>query len=153
MWQYVIILILSTGIANAQNIIDTMANNNQDTIVYGEALNADGTENQVLLEQPKNAPNPLGNPIVSPSSFPQKTDGRIQDAGNPIKPTNGIILQNSPQNPKISEMSPQQMDSEIQNKLYQEGNRVYDIQSYPASDLQTINQNGQDNAVTNYPAY
>ena len=38
-------------------------------------------------------------------------------------------------------------------KLYEEGNRIYDLQSYPIDDFDYINKNGQDNAVTDYPAY
>ena len=45
------------------------------------------------------------------------------------------------------------MNNEIQNKLYEEGNRIYDLQSYPIDDFDYINKNGQDNAVTDYPAY
>ena len=50
-------------------------------------------------------------------------------------------------------MSPQEMNNEIQNKLYEEGNRVYDVQSYPIKDINELGENGQDNAITNYPAY
>ena len=142
--------------ANAEEIISTMSYPGDETIVYGEAENKNGTVNEVLLEQPKNAPNPLGDPIpdyVSPQPLRrgQKAEvaPQIPNLSTPPKDIEEI----SPQNPQISEMSPQEMNNEIQNKLYEEGDRVYDIQSYPIKDINELGENGQDNAITNYPAY
>ena len=155
MWKYVFICLLSVGAAEAQEIIESTAQSGQDTVIFGAATNADGTQNEVLLEQPENAPNPLGNPIIPPPNLPANNGlPQVGGARRAVLPQiEPATVQNSMQNPDISDMTPQQMNNEIQNKLYQEGNRVYDVQSYPAQDLQTINQNGQDNAVTNYPAY
>ena len=152
MWKYIFVGLLILSNANAQEIIGSMAQSGQDTMVFGAAENADGTQNEFFLEQPENAPNPLGNPIVITPSLPKNNPLPI--AASTVAPQiKNATVQISPQNPQVSDMTPQQMNNEIQNKLYQEGNRVYDVQSYPAQDLQTINQNGQDNAVTNYPAY
>lgn len=151
MWQYLLLTGLTAFSANAQDVIETLADKNDETMIFGEAQNANGTMNEVVVEQPQNAKNPLGNPIPenvrAPAFSPADT---VQSRTLPQ--TNGIE-QNSIQNPSDSQMTPQQMNNEIQNRLYQEGNRVYDVQSYPADDLKTINKNGQDAAVTNYPAY
>ena len=149
MWQYILLTGLTAFAANAQDIIETLADENTETVVLGEAHNPNGTLNEVLIEQPKNSDNPLGNPIPD--------DNMVQNAQSNQSVINlpqvNEVSQFSPQDPADSQMTPQQMNNEIQNKLYQEGNRVYDVQSYPAGDLETINQNGQDEAVTNYPAY
>ena len=142
--------------ANAEEIISTMSSPDDETIVYGEAQNPNGTFNEVLLEQPKNAPNPLGDPIPDYVSSQPLRRGQKSEVTPKIPDT--VTLPNaveeiSPQNPKISEMSPQEMNNEIQNKLYEEGNRVYDVQSYPIKDINELGENGQDNAITNYPAY
>ena len=142
--------------ANAEEIISTMSSPSEETIIYGEAENKNGTFNEVLLEQPKNAPNPLGDPI--PYYVQQQPLRRGQKSEVTPKIPDTVTLPNaveeiSPQNPKISEMSPQEMNNEIQNKLYEEGNRVYDVQSYPIKDINELGENGQDNAITNYPAY
>ncbi len=142
--------------ANAEEIISTMSSPDDETIVYGEAQNPNGTFNEVLLEQPKNAPNPLGNPIpdyVQPQPLRRGQKSEVTPKVSNLNTSPKTIEEISPQNPQISEMSPQEMDNEIQNKLYEEGNRVYDIQSYPIKDMNELGENGQDNAITNYPAY
>lgn len=154
MLQYIFLAGLTAFAANAQDIIDTLATENSETMVFGEAKNADGTLNEVLVEQPQNAANPLGAPIPDYSDNAMQNNKAVvmqPPINNQHMPTG--VLQDSEQNPADSQMTPAQMNNEIQNKLYQEGNRIYDVQSYPADDLKTINQNGQDEAVTNYPAY
>ncbi len=151
MWQYLLLAGFTAFSANAQDVIETLANENSETVVFGEAQNANGSVNEVLLEQPQNAGNPLGDPI--PDYVPQTNNQQIIHAqATPLQDISGVS-QVSEQNPSDSQMTPAQMNNEIQNKLYQEGNRIYDVQSYPASDLETINKNGQDEAITNYPAY
>ena len=151
MWQYMFMAGILAASANAQDIIDTLATEDGETMVFGEAHNANGTVNEVVLEQPKDSGNPLGNPIYDDTdNSVTPTVAQSQDTKNTdIK----AVMQTSRQNPTDSQMTPEQMSNEIQNKIYQEGNRIYDIQSYPADDLKTINQNGQDEAITNYPAY
>lgn len=161
MLRYVIIISLIAVAVNAGEIIDSFSQPDNETIVYGQAANANGTVNKVLLEQPADAPNPLGDPVpdYTPPSTPkaqplrrgQKSD--VAPAATATDETGNAVSQISPQNPADSQMTPQQMNNEIQNKLYEEGNRVYDVQSYPIDDIGYMNENGQDNAITNYPAY
>lgn len=161
MLRYVIIISLIAVAVNAGEIIDSFSQPDNETIVYGQAANANGTVNKVLLEQPADAPNPLGDPVpdYTPPSAPkaqplrrgQKSD--VAPAAAATDETGNAVSQISPQNPADSQMTPQQMNNEIQNKLYEEGNRVYDVQSYPIDDIGYMNENGQDNAITNYPAY
>ena len=141
--------------AQAADIIESVAAPQDETAVFGEAAQPDGKFDAALIEQPQNSPNPLGNPIyVAPSSSPQIFAPQPTKTfpPQPLSQPNSID-EISPQNPIIGQISPQAVDSEIQNKLYQSGNRIYDLQSYPANDINYINQNNQNNAITNYPAY
>ena len=139
--------------AHASDFIESIATPQDETTVFGEGKQSNGSFNVMLIEQPQNSPNPLGSPIYEPtepsSPFSSATTAPAPFIQSPQK----NIEQNSLQNPSVSQMSPQAMNQEIQNKLYQSGNRIYDIQSYPANDINYINQNSQDNAITNYPAY
>ena len=152
MLQYLFFAGILAASANAQDIIETLAAPDSETVVFGEAQNADGTTNEVLLEQPQNAGNPLGNPITDDTTSTAGTNA-VQPLTTKNMPLTLGVAQNSLQNPTDSQMTPEQMNNEIQNKIYQEGNRIYDVQSYPADDLKTVNQNGQNEAITNYPAY
>lgn len=156
MLKYLLIFSLFTTAVYAQEVISTMSSPNDETIIYGEAENTNGTFNEVLLEQPKDSPNPLGNPIpdyVSPQPLRRGQKSEITPKIPETSTPQNAVEEISPQNPKISEMSPQEMNNEIQNKLYEAGNRVYDVQSYPLDDINKLGENGQDNAITNYPAY
>lgn len=151
MWQCLLLAGITAFSASAQDLIETLADKNAETTVFGEAQTPDGSANEFLVEQPQDSGNPLGNPItgIAPVNAQNNAENvQIQPAT-----TRSEVVQNSLQNPSISQMTPEQMGNEIQNKLYQEGNRVYDVQSYPVADFETINQNGQDEAITNYPAY
>lgn len=161
MLRYVIIISLIAVAVNAGEIIDSFSQPDNETIVYGQAANANGTVNKVLLEQPADAPNPLGDPVpdytppAAPKAQPLRRGQKsgVAPAAAATDETGNAVSQISPQNPADSQMTPQQMNNEIQNKLYEEDNRVYDVQSYPIDDIGYMNQNGQDNAVTDYPAY
>lgn len=136
---------------------------NAQTIVFGQAATADGQENTMLLEQPANSPNPLGNPIVLPAKqpipekditdeeSPSNSNGNTQE--NPALPTN-VITQNLPTNPRPSaQYTLKKEDSMIQNTIYRGTDRLYDIQSIPLKELKKINVNGLDPDLTTYPVY
>ncbi|MBP5399751.1 MAG: hypothetical protein J6Y53_04980 [Alphaproteobacteria bacterium] len=151
----IIILCLLTVGASATELIESTASPQDETTIFGEAAQPNGTFNEFMLEQPQNANNPLGNPIYyTPSGTPEifAPQAPTPPAPQTTPATNGVS-EISPQNPSFSQMSPQTVGNEIQNKLYQSGNRIYDVQSYPAKDIGYINQNNQNNAITNYPAY
>lgn len=60
MKKYLYIMVL-LGMAGSGMLL---AQDDVPTIFYGEAANSAGGENIAVVEQPKNAPNPLGNPLV-----------------------------------------------------------------------------------------
>lgn len=158
------------GVLSVNNVwaideLDIQSNNEQPTVIYGEAENPDGTFNQISVEQAADAPNPFGNPIVDLVPYgKQQSDQKATDkdkkttketsdqASGGVAPGGNVISATSQQNPQISpENSPEEMQNELQNTLYESGGRIYDLQSYPDSDINQIENEG--NAVTNYPEY
>ena len=125
--------------------------------VYGSANEGNGHRDNVLVEQ-NNETNPLGDPIdfgsaddenISSASFAQNLS-----VPQKIKSQPRQIQEVLPQNPPISaQESPQAVNKQIQNTLYVSGGRIYDIQSFPASDVSYIEQPNLNPAITTYPAY
>jgi hypothetical protein len=147
--------ILFIGKTQAQTLDVIKESQENDPVeVYGRANFGKGKSESVLLVQP-NEENPLGNPIVSPpvlhigtENMPKEISANMQNA-----PQN-MIQEGLPQNPKISpQMSPQEINKQIQNTLYESGGRIYDIQSYPATDVDYIEEPNLSNTITTYPAY
>lgn len=159
MLRYIIAILLIAFAVNAEEILSSFATPDNETVIYGEANTSDKQATEILVEQPDNTNNPLGTPIIdeknsSNSAFQKQNPKVLPQLSNISSPQNdNVVEQFTKQNPSDSQMSTQQMNNEIQNKLYEEGNRIYDLQSYPIDDFDYINKNGQDNAVTDYPAY
>jgi len=147
----VAIMLLAVASAQAQEIDEGIAVPGAPTVVFGEAANKNGTDNIAVVEQPQNAPNPLGAPIVDNEDTPAPKKQDKPKFGSAVQ-IRDEVEQTTPQNPQISpQLTPEQLNNEMQNEVYESGNRVYDVQSYPASDLPQIEQ--QQNAITNYPEY
>ena len=145
--------------AEAQN---APSSNQQEVEVFGEAENANGTENVMFLEQSNSNENPLGNPIVE-----QPTDnssnasaGMTPDASTldvsvaPAVPApSNVVSESEPQDPTIAqEPNPAQVNNQIQNTLYESDGRIYDVQSYPDTDVERIQAEPQP-TITDYPTY
>ena len=71
----------------------------------------------------------------------------------PTLPEPKEINQFSAQNPKPFSISPQQEQNEIENTLYEGGNRIYDVQSFPLKDIKTITEPNIDPTISTYPEY
>lgn len=124
-------------------------------IVYGASSTAQGKKDEVLVEQSSGDENPLGNPIVDGSAPADDAEKYIViPGGHEVNAKPAAVKQDSPQNPPISkENSPEKVNNEIQNTLYESGGRIYDVQSYPDDDIKKIEQPNIPQAITNYPAY
>lgn len=126
--------------------------------VFGEAETADGQMTEFLVKQGENEPNPLGNPLPENEEENQAASEDAVPAGQAeaaVKagPAAKVISQENMQNPTVSEEpNPADMKDKIQDTLYESGGRIYDIQSYPAGDVEQIESPAQP-TVTNYPAY
>lgn len=159
----VLVWALSAVNSNAEarpnvTVIAEEASSSQPTIVYGAAEEKNGRKDEVIVEQPAVGGNPLGNPVVTPDNASQSVEAPAvndnQENKVEARKTSAEINEVMPQNPKISpENTPQKMDDEIQNTLYESGNRIYDVQSYPVKDVNDITEPNVDNEVVNYPIY
>ena len=85
----------------------------------------------------------------SPNKAQEMPSLNVQHQNEPLKK----VDEWSEQNPKPFSISPQKQESEIENTLYEGGDRIYDVQSYPIKDIQTITEPNIDPTITNYPAY
>ena len=124
-------------------------------VVYGSANEGNGARNTVVLEQ-NGDENPLGNPIsetVSSNAENLETNNAPMPQVQKNKPIKSIT-EMLPENPKISAReSPQEVNKQIQNTLYESGGRIYDIQSYPVSNVDYIGEKNINPTITTYPAY
>lgn len=152
-----LLMVVLAANAEAAETIDVRSDSAQPTVIYGEAENANGTFNEMTVEQAADAQNPFGNPIVNELPYGKRVPEG--EKGKPLPPAPelgkspvNVVSQTSGQNPEISpQNSPEQMQNEIQNTLYESDDRIYDLQSYPDNDINQIENRG--NAVTNYPEY
>lgn len=148
------------------------------TVVFGAAENAQGGQEGYLVVQPENAPNPLGNPIapVSQLSDTQTSemvpnaasqgsenlsdkepliplDQASDDSLEKIRTPQNVVHENLNQDPAPFSETPQQEQNQIENTLYEGGDRIYDIQSYPLEDIKTVTEPNIDPEITDYPSY
>ncbi len=128
------------------------------TVIYGASERGPNEPDQILVIQPADAPDPFGEPIVNVSTngprlaSPQPSNE--QTAGETAAPQIPVrINQSAEQNPKPFSETPTQQQNQIQNTLYEGGNRIYDIQSYPLKDIKTITEPNIDPTITTYPEY
>ena len=129
----------------------------EPTIVYGESTLPNKKTDSVLLVQPEDAPNPLGDPIVyEPTTENTSSTSSVEDTQKSInqdKPITNEISQTLEQDPKPFSITPQSLQNQIENTLYQSGDRIYDIQSYPIKDINEITEPNIQPTITTYPEY
>lgn len=130
------------------------------TVIYGASEKSPTDKDAVVVEQNADEPNPFGAPIVGEPETDNQTDKIIssdsanQDSVSAGENSKAVVNQVSEQNPKISpENSPEKVNNEIQDTLYESGDRIYDVQSYPVKDIDKITEPNVQPTVTNYPSY
>ena len=112
------------------------------TVIMGEAMNPSGQLEKVIVEQPANASNPLGSPIIDDS------DSSNQPAVANPAPTVGVSRQNlvpiASQSAPSEELQPgevalpqpaNQPSNQIENEMYQSGDDIIDVQAFPIDDV------------------
>ncbi len=123
-----------------EKTVETKAPVSAPTVVFGAAATPDGGEDAVLVEQPENAANPLGNPIpeqVAPqpvtepnSNMPEDAvPAAAKDAGGPVFGQGSRV---------VAPGAAQKLGKDFQNTLMESNGMVYDIQAYPEADLPVI---------------
>lgn len=135
---------------------------NEPTEIIGSAATPDGERNEITVEQPQNAPNPFG--YVAPNeeyksllteeqeeaaSAPQQKPQSTAPQTNPQ--INKLISQSSTVNP--TDMNPLHYQNQIENTIYQDGNRLIDVQSIPLKDISAAVQPNIQPEITDYPAF
>jgi hypothetical protein len=139
-------------------LLSTSAYSQNPTVVYGASELPDKTHDSVVLVQPENAQNPLGNPIVAPENV-YNTESlaveQVSSENNDLQQSDKSvsIQQTSEQNPPAFSETPQELKNKIENTLYQGGDRIYDIQSYPINDIKEITEPNIQPTITTYPEY
>lgn len=102
------------------------------TVVYGSAATASGDENIAIVEQPENAANPLGDPLVIPSDGENKTP--------PLQP-----VENKKTTPDKTMSN--DLGSDFQNTLLEANGMVYDVQAYPLKDMGAIGNSANPKTI------
>ncbi len=131
-----------------QVVITEEAATDAPTVVYGAARKSDGNEEEVLVEQPADAGNPLGDPIIPvaptsitavpvinsmPAEVKNPQPGSVKgSAGSEQPDTHPQVIGR----PVVSEG--QQLGDQFQNTLMEANGMVYDVQAYPEEDLKVI---------------
>ena len=102
------------------------------TVVYGRAATASGDENIAIVEQPENAANPLGDPLVIPGDGENKTP--------PLQP-----VENKKTTPDKTMSN--DLGSDFQNTLLEANGMVYDVQAYPLKDMGVIGNSANPKTI------
>lgn len=129
------------------------------TIIYGASETASGVHDSAVVRFRDDEGNIMGQPIDT-GGFESAADNGQPPAASPVgavpasvesPPT---VSETLPQNPPISsDETPQKVNRQIQNTLYESGGRIYDVQSYPAEDIDKIEEPNMQPTVTTYPSY
>jgi len=119
---------------------DVQAQNNYSstdqipTIVEATAQTPNGSKNTFIIEQPADAPNPLGDPIATQSS-PENQSSSSQNLDSNSIPSSNVQKNEDTSN---SNQPPQNPGNKFQNTLLEANGMVYDIQAFPKSDIPLI---------------
>ena len=137
-------------------LISTNSFSQTPTIVFGSSELPNHKPDSVLLIQPKGSPNPLGDPIITMPQNNVQENQNVNQSQNAEHTENigvNMVNQVSEQNPLPFSLTPEQLKNKIENTLYQGGDRIYDIQSFPLKDINKITEPNIQPTITDYPAY
>lgn len=141
-------------------LLSTTAAFAQETVVFGSAATPNGSQNTFIVEQPADAPNPLGNPIMNHSEdsepeneAPAAPSLKI-DNWEKHSSESPVITENLPINPQVTpQNTPQAEAKKIQDTIYEDDGRIYDIQSVPVQDINKVEEPNIQPTISTYPAY
>lgn len=124
--------------ASDKLVIAEEAASSSPTVVYGAAKKSDGGSDEFVVEQPENAPNPLGDPLPDDDEESPETQNDTQDAGTDVNPEETTAEKlPQPVNPNTVQ-GQQQLGNDFQNTLLEANGMVYDVQAYPEADMKAI---------------
>lgn len=127
------------------------------TEVIGSAATPDGGREEITVEQPENAPNPFGYVAPEPvaESLPQNTVIPSQEKlkESVTQEPQVLISQSSTTNPQEMSMNPLDYQNKIENTIYQDGDRLLDVQSIPIKDISSALTPNIQPTISDYPAW
>lgn len=153
-------LILSSMIITAQP--------GEPTEIIGSAATPEaGVRKEVTVEQPENAPNSFGyiapEENYAPQSEPEPKEIYTPQATPPTMPTaatetlnqqhtqNKQLLVNQEETVDPKDLNPLDYENKIENTIYQQGDRLIDVQSIPLKDISSAVQPNLQPVITDYP--
>ncbi len=144
-------LIISTLILSAEP--------NQPTEIIGSAATPDGQRKEVIVEQPQNAPDPFGYITPAPQGGPTVYNASEPVSSSQTQPSPStnilqpLVSQTSSTNPQDMSQNPLYYQNKIENTIYQDGNRLLDVQSIPIKDINKALTPNIQPTISNYPAW
>ena len=109
------------------------------TVVYAVSKKSPGESDEVIVEQPADSGNPLGDPIPNRNRTVPEVIEDSSPAGN--SENSAVQTQDQQQEAQPApefENSQQQLGRDFQNTLLEANGMVYDVQAYPEKDLKAI---------------
>jgi len=133
-------------------LISNITHAQEPTVVFGQAQTKSGAPIDALVVEPQEStPQNSANFSEKESPAPAPVEKKLPETLN--AQTTKEIHQLSEQNPKPFSISPQAEQNQIENTLYEGGNRIYDVQSFPLKDINEITEPNIDPTITTYPEY
>ena len=141
------LLSFASSAVNAQEFNQEMSSD--PTVVFAEAENKNGGENLDAVVQPKDAVNPLGNPMaVSSEGKTEVYDNGASDVKKQLvsdknNNINNLAVEENMENVNNSEnphYAPN-VNNDFQNTLEDINGRIVDTQSWPDSDIKEMENN------------
>ncbi len=123
----------------------------ENTEIFGQARTPSGKKVQSFMVVPNDPTQNFHSENPIKQTLPEPIERKTPETSNiqPLKQIN----QWAKQDPKPFSISPQKEQNEIENTLYEGGNRIYDVQSYPIKDIKTITEPNLDPTISTYPEY
>ena len=133
-------------------LISNITRAQEPTVIFGAAETASGALNEALVIEPESTTQQNQTTFAKPEqpNVP-KEEKKLPETLHAQKPKE--INQFAVQNPKPFSISPEQEQNQIENTLYEAGDRIYDVQSYPLKDINEITEPNINPTITTYPQY
>ena len=112
------------------------------TEVMAIAKTSAGDDDVFIVEQPKGAPNPLGNPIAANGEKIVESAGFVSETSNPE--TNTEV---NNRNVVVPPSEAQKLGKDFQNTLEEANGMIYDVQSYPEADIPVISDSANPETI------
>ena len=133
----------------------------QPTEVIGSAATPDGTRKEIIVKQPPEtinpfgyiAPEPQGEPTVITPNDSQPQTAPMISAPQPTNVPQPLISQTATTNPAAMDPNPLDYQNKIENTIYQDGDRLLDVQSIPTQDINKALTPNIQPTISDYPAF